>query len=255
VFEALNGLVGRSWLLDSLIALALDNLLVKAGPVCACFFFAWYQRGGMAPAARRGILLVTLLSLFLIAPLTKSLSDSRLSPRPFVLAHPTYVLRDGQLVEQRRIDFRTIQTGDTQRRIEALREGRIEANDLGTFPSDHAAFFVALALGILLASRAAGTIALGWTLVVTLATRVAVGMHWPLDVAAGALIGAAVLLGLQFAFAGKRARWLAPVTGWAERFPGLTAALLFLVLLEAANSMQTAKRLLELVAAIVGRIL
>ena len=38
-FEALNALVGRSWLVDSLVALALDNVLVKAGPIGACPHF------------------------------------------------------------------------------------------------------------------------------------------------------------------------------------------------------------------------
>ena len=254
-FEALNSLVGRSWLIDSLIALALDNVLVKAGPIGACFLFAWYSRGGRDVAVRRRILIVTLLSLFLIAPLSKMLSESRLTPRPFVAAEQTYRLEDGRLTEQPRVAFRILQTGDVRARTEALEQGTLDGNDLATFPSDHAAFFIALALGILLACRAAGWIALGWTLVATLATRVAVGMHWPLDILAGAALGAAVLLVLQFAFAGRRARPLAPLVGWSERFPGLTAALLFLLLLEAANTMQTAKRLLELGSALAGRLL
>ena len=254
-FEALNSLVGRSWLVDSLVALALDNVLVKAGPIGACFLFAWYSRGGRDVAVRRRILIVTLLSLFLIAPLSKMLSESRLTPRPFVAAEQTYQLEDGRLIKQPRVAFRTLQTGDIRARVEALDEGAIDGNDLVTFPSDHAAFFIALALGILLACRSAGWIALGWTLAVTLATRVAAGMHWPLDIVAGAALGAAVLFALQFAFAGRRARPLGPLVGWTERFPGLTAALLFLFLLEAANTMQTAKRLLELGSALAGRLL
>ena len=255
LFEALNGLVGRSWAFDSLIALALDNVLVKAGPIGACFFFAWYSSAGREPAGRRRILLVTLLSLFLIAPLTKALSEIRLSPRPFLLAEQNYVLGEGRLEEERRVEFRTLQTGEMHKRVADLRDGRVEANDLVTFPSDHAAFFVALSLGIWLACRAAGWIALGWTLAVTLAARVAAGLHWPLDIAAGAAVGAAMLLLLQLAFAGRRARPLAPAVGWTERFPGLTAAFLFLLLLEAANTMQTAKRLMELASAVAGRLL
>lgn len=254
LFEALNGLVGRSWALDSLIALALDNVVVKAGPIGACFFFAWYAESGREPAARRRILLVTLLSLFLIAPLTKTLSESRLSPRPFLAAERSYALDDGRLAERPPVAFRTITAGDVRGRVDELDEGRLDANDLATFPSDHAAFFVALSLGIWLACRAAGWIALGWTLFVTLATRVAAGLHWPLDIAAGALVGAAVLGLLQLA----SARWprpLAPAVGWSARFPALTAALLFLLLLEAANTMQTAKRATEVASAIAGRLL
>lgn len=256
VFETLNALAGRSWALDSLIALALDNVLVKAGPIGACFFYAWYRKaGGSAEAARRRrILLVTLLSLLLIAPLTKALSESRLSPRPFVVAERTYVLEGGALTETPRTAFRTMQTGNVKRRVEELREGQLAANDLATFPSDHAASFVALALGIMLTCRGAGAVALAWALLVAMGSRVAAGMHWPTDVAGGALIGAALLGAFQFAFTGRRARLLDPLVRWAERWPGATAAFLFLVFLEIANTMQTLNAVLEIASAMVARL-
>ena len=256
LFEALNTLAGRSFTVDSLIALSLDDVLVKAGPIGACFFYAWHRQGGIRPdQTRRRILLVTLLALFLIAPLSKILSESRLTPRPFLLAQTSYVLKDGALAEAPQVRFRALQTGEMPARIEALRQGRLDANDLATFPSDHAAFFLALSLGILLACRRAGAVALAWTLAVTLAGRVAAGMHWPADIVAGMALGAAVLAALQLAFAGRGARLWRPVLGWAERWPGLTAALLFLLLLEAANTMQTLKRALELGSALAGRLL
>ena len=255
LFHALNGLVGRSWAVDSLIALALDNVLVKAGPIGACFFYAWYRDGGRPLAIRRRILLVTLFSLFLIAPLTKVMSESRLAPRPFLQSEQSYVLEDGALRPRPRSEVRTMQAGEMRSRVENARQGQIDANDLVTFPSDHAAFFIALALGILLACRRAGWIALAWTLLVTLASRVAAGMHSPLDVAAGAAIGAVVLGLLQFAFAGRRARILEPAIAWTSRHSGLTAALLFLLLVEAANTMQTLKRVVEIVSALAGRLL
>ena len=256
LFVALNGLVGRSWLFDSFVALALDNIFVKAGPIGACFLYAWYSTRSAKPeAVRRRILLVTLASLFVIAPITKNLSESRLSPRPFLAAEQGYALEEGRLAATRTIPFRTMSTGEMLERTGNLRGGRFDGNDLVTFPSDHAAFFFALALGIFFACRRAGAIALAWAVVVTLASRVMAGMHWPLDIAAGALIGGAVLLLLQLAFAGRRARFLEAVVGWTFRWPGLTAAFLFLLLLEAANTMQTLKRLLELASSVAGRLM
>ena len=75
--------------------------------------------------------------------------------------------------------------------------------------------------------------------------------------AAAALLalGGAVLALLQLAFAGRRGRLWEPVLAWASRRPGLTSALLFLLLLEAANTMQTLKRALELASAVAGRLL
>ncbi|HEV2866646.1 MAG TPA: phosphatase PAP2 family protein [Allosphingosinicella sp.] len=256
LFHALNSLVGRSWAIDSVIALSLDNIFVKAGPIGACFFYAWYLReDSPREGMRRRILLVTLLSLFLIAPLTKHLSESRLAPRPFLLSQQTWVLHDGRLDEGRRIEARPMQTGEMLKRSDALREGRIDPNDLGSFPSDHAAFFIALSLGIFLASRRAGAIALAWTVFVTLASRIAAGMHWPVDIAAGAVIGAAVLAVLQWTFSGRWARLWDPIVGWCARYPGIAGAALFLLLLEAANTMQTLKRTLEIVSALAGRVL
>ena len=255
VFHALNGLVGRSWALDSAITLALDNIVAKAGVIGACFFYAWYRDGGRSQEARRRILLVTLLSLFLIAPLTKTLSDSRLAPRPFLFGEQAYALQQGELVAAPREDVRVLQTGQTKTRIEAFRAGEVDPNDLATFPSDHAAFFIALALGILLASRGAGLVAFGWAIFVTLLPRIAVGLHSATDIAAGAAIGVLALAVLQFAFGGRRARWTEPVLAWTMRHSGLTAAVLFLLLLEAANTMQTLKRGLELAGGLVGHVL
>jgi undecaprenyl-diphosphatase len=256
LFHALNGLVGRSWLVDSLIALALDNLLVKAGPICACFLYAWYRSADGSPDRRaRRILLVTLAALFVIAPVSKSLSETRLAPRPFLMAEQAYALDDGRLTASAPMPFRTMQSGEMMDRVAEVQEGRVAANDLVTFPSDHAAFFFALALGIFLACRRAGIIALAWALVVTLGSRVAAGMHWPLDIAAGAALGAAVLLALIFALARRPWRIWDAVLGWIERRPGLTAALLFMILLEAANTMQTLKRVMELASTLAGRLL
>lgn len=62
----------------------------------------------------------------------------------------------------------------------------------GSFPSDHATFVCSVAAGLLIASttRAAGlalaviAAAVGWG-------RIYVGVHWPLDIAGGALVGTA----------------------------------------------------------------
>ncbi|HEX8261985.1 MAG TPA: hypothetical protein VF547_03830, partial [Allosphingosinicella sp.] len=64
IYLALNGLAGRSWLLDTMIALPLDNNLVKAGPIGACFVYAWWSGKDEADTRRRrGTLLVTIASL------------------------------------------------------------------------------------------------------------------------------------------------------------------------------------------------
>jgi undecaprenyl-diphosphatase len=71
-----------------------------------------------------------------------------------------------------------------------------------SFPSDHATAAFAIAVSIYLRNRRIGLLALAMALTLALA-RVAVGVHYPGDVAGGALIGTAAALLL----------WIPPVRG------------------------------------------
>lgn len=62
-----------------------------------------------------------------------------------------------------------------------------------SFPSDHATMAGAVAVGVWLANRRLGIVATALALLMAL-TRVYVGAHWPLDVVAGLVVGAAVCL-------------------------------------------------------------
>ncbi|MGA9581405.1 MAG: phosphatase PAP2 family protein [Allosphingosinicella sp.] len=236
LYLLLNGLAGRSWLLDTLISLPLDNNLVKAGPVGACFVYAWWSGGEEADMRRRrSTLLVTIASLLFVMAATKTIADGYFQPRPFVHAQQAWHLEDGRLVETEKLAYREPLSGGVANRSRALKRGEIESNDFGSFPSDHAGFFVALALGIFLASRRAGAVALGWTAVAILLPRIVTGMHSPLDIAVGAGIGVGMLLAMQFA-ARRLGRWaLEPLAGWSLRHEALAAALVFFVAFESTN--------------------
>lgn len=244
IYLALNGVSGRSWLIDTLVSLPLDNDLVKAGPVGACFAYAWWSGRDEADArARRSILLVTAAGLLLVLATTKSLGDRILLPRPFVQAEQAWHLEGDRLVESPKLAYRAPLAGRARARAEALKRGEVDSNDLVSFPSDHAGFFFALSLGIFLASRRAGAAALAWTASVILLPRIVTGMHSPLDIAAGAVIGGAILLALQAAAARIRRRALEPVAGWTLRHEALAAALLFLVVVESAGTLAGARDL------------
>lgn len=236
LYLLLNGLAGRSWLLDTLISLPLDNNLVKAGPIGACLVYAWWSGGDEADSRRRrSTLIVTVASLVFVMAATKTIADGFFQPRPFVHAQQSWHLEEGKLVETAKLPYRAPLNGGVANRYRALERGEIEQNDLGSFPSDHAGFFFALSLGIFLASRRAGAVALGWTAAAILLPRIVTGMHSPLDIAAGAGIGAAVLLAAQF-LAGRIRRWaLDPLAGWTLRHEALAAALLFFVAFESTN--------------------
>ena len=256
LFVALNGLSGRSWLFDTLVALPVDNPLVKAGPIGAAFVYAWYSGRDEAEAKRRrSILLVTMASVLAVLAVTKTLSNDIFLPRPFVQSEQAWHIEDGRLIEAPRLAYRAPLEGETKQRYEALRQGEVVENDLSSFPSDHAGFFVALAMGIFLASRAAGALALLWTFFAILLTRIITGLHSPLDIAAGGAIGAVVLLGAQWLAARRWARRaVEPVSGWTLRHGAVAAALLFLVAFEATNALQNVRNLAGTAQDIVGAV-
>lgn len=67
----------------------------------------------------------------------------------------------------------------------------------GSFPSGHAVFFFALATTVFLYHRFWGIIFYLGAISLSL-SRVAAGLHWPLDVLGGAVIGVLVSLGTHF---------------------------------------------------------
>lgn len=244
-YGALNALSGRSWYFDLLVALPMDNTLVKAGPVAACFTYAWFAAADEGETRRRRrVLIVTLLSLCFVLITTKALSKEIFLPRPFVLSQSVYLIEDSRLVPAERLDYRVPLGGENRARFERLQRGEIARNDLGSFPSDHAGFYVALALGIALVCRLAGMIALGWTIFVILLSRIVTGMHSPLDILAGAMIGATSLLACQLVAAHWLRRLVEPLAGLTIRYQGLSSALLFLLLFEATSTLTNVEDLL-----------
>src|SRR5437867_1424593 len=124
-------------------------------------------------------------------------SRSVFYPRPFVQTQKLYLLEGDRLVETKRVPYRVPLGRAAEEQTHALSEGNLDENDLGTFPSDHASFFVTISLGVFLAARGAGTIALAWTFLVILAGKILAGQHTVLDTVAGVGIAVAALVFFQ----------------------------------------------------------
>jgi membrane-associated phospholipid phosphatase len=234
----INSIAGRSWLLDSIVAFFIDNDLAKAGVIGGCFLAAWY--GGKtieSTNARRKILITTLVAAVFVITTTKVLSKTIFLPRPEIRTQKIYRLEGDELVEMKRMPVRTMLDEESQKDHRALLSGDIDPNDLGSFPSDHAGFFIAISLGILLASRRIGLLALGWSVFVILAGKLISGQHTPLDIAAGATVAIAELALIQYVLRRSFRGWLDKLTGLTLRYSALSSAIIFLVAFEVSSTM------------------
>lgn len=246
----LNSAAGRSWLFDSVVAFFLDNDLAKAGVIGGCFLAAWY--GGKSTTstnARRRILIATLVAAVAVITTTKVLSKTIFLPRPEIQSQKIYRLEGDQLVEMKRMPVRILLDEESQKSYRALVNGEVESNDLGSFPSDHAGFFIAISLGIWLASRRLGWLALSWTILVILAGKMISAQHTPLDIAAGAAVAIAELALIQFVLRKKFSGLLERVTSLTLKYSALSSAIIFLVAFEVSSTMVHIRAFLGLLAA------
>ena len=234
---AINSVAGRSWLFDSTVAFFLDNDLAKAGVVGCCFLAAWYGGKSTDTNTRRKILIATSVAAVFVITTTKVLSKTIFLPRPEIQTQKIYRLEGDQLVEMKRMPVRIMLDETSQKDHRALLSGEIETNDLGSFPSDHAGFFIAISLGIWLASRRLGLLAVGWTLFVILAAKMISGQHTPLDVVAGAAVAICELAMIQYVLRKRFNGWLDRLTGLTLRYSALSSALIFLVAFEVSSTM------------------
>jgi hypothetical protein len=127
--------------------------------------------------------------------------------------------------------------------------GNVQSNDLGSFPSDHAGFFLTISLGILLAYRRIGLVALSWTVFVILAGKMIQGAHAPVDIIAGGVVAVAELSAIRFVAKHPLNRILETVTSWSFKYGALSSAFLFAVVFEIASTLFHVRHALALLAA------
>jgi undecaprenyl-diphosphatase len=166
VVTFLNQFVGRAPALDALLVAVSVNDLVKGNAVMAVLWMLWFSPwpACQGPARRAGLIAGLAGSIAALA-LTRLLSlVLPFSARP--LHEPALHL------------------------VTPAGLAPTSYSDLSSFPSDHAALFVGLAVTISFASRRWGLIVLAYVLAVICLPRLYLGLHYPSDLLAGAGEGA-----------------------------------------------------------------
>jgi hypothetical protein len=250
ILAGMNGMAGRSWFFDNLVGLTQGNDLVKAGLIGCCFFAAWYSGKTLDEMrARRKVLLVTLVAAVCVLTTTKVLSHTIFLPRPAIESQKIYHLNGESLVAMNRTNVRVPLDEESQKDHRDLVNGDVKTNDLGSFPSDHAGFFLAISLGIFLASRRIGLVAIGWTVFVILAGKMIQAAHAPIDIAAGAAVAITELSVLRIAAKSRLGVIFDKISRLTFKYSALSAALLFAIVFEISSTLFHVRALLALVAA------
>ena len=96
-----------------------------------------------------------------------------------------------------------------------------------SFPSDHAVLLCSLVAGIIIAHRFIGMACLIYVFIVVGLPRVYLGMHYPTDFIAGAIIGMAI--GFIANTRGVRKTISRPFLVFYEKYPGLFYVVFFLI--------------------------
>jgi membrane-associated phospholipid phosphatase len=207
ILDVLNHLAHRWPAFDRAIFLLSAVDLLKGGVIMTLLWGAWYS-----PTAdvrtRRSYLLSALVAGFVAVVAARGLAH--LLPfrvRPLMLASYHF----------------TVPYGDDP----------LGLRTWSSLPSDHAALFFAIGMGLLFACRPSGVVALLYAAFAICLPRLYLGVHWPTDVLAGATLGVTV------GWLATRPRWRdlisQPLLRWHDGAPGSFYACLFLATYQTAT--------------------
>ena len=187
ILHFINHFVHRSLVFDELVVLVSGNNFLKGAVVFAVTWYLWFRNGDSdrGEGNTREALLVGVSASFVGLVVAKMLTWAIVRPRP--LNSPAFML-------QVPYGFQAVSW-----------EG------FNSFPSDHAVLFFALAAGIFFASPRIGWLMFIYISVFICLPRVYLGIHYPTDILAGALIGVSAYWLVHLPAIRK------PLTNWAFR--------------------------------------
>ena len=165
LFHAINGWCGH-WFLDNLVNVEERLYLINGTIVLFAYWWLWFEGGETRRAAQRRILISMLLAGIAALFVARGLADVL----PFRV----------------RPMFAGIPYNPPSMHIVS------DYENWSSFPSDHAAMYFALALGVFMLWRAMGAMLMTYASVWICLPRVYLGLHYPTDIIAGAAIGMAV---------------------------------------------------------------
>jgi undecaprenyl-diphosphatase len=197
-----NGFVHRSLAFDHVVVYLQQNVLLTGGLMMALLWWAWALPGEEERRRKdREILIIGLVAAVFVG-LACRIVAAAVPFRERPIHNP-----DLHLQLPYGLDPKTLLSWSS-------------------FPSDHAAVYFALTVAIWMVSRQLGVIALIDTVLINCLTRLYIGVHYPSDIIAGALLG--ILTTFVLTRPRIRETLAKPAWPWHLSKPGPFYAVLFL---------------------------
>jgi undecaprenyl-diphosphatase len=213
IIHFLNGFAHRSLAFDALTVLLSSNFLLDGGILVALFWWVWIEPGEKHVENREYLLFGFFASIFALCV-----------ARTLALTLPFRI--------------RPFESPDLHFRLPYKMNPEILIG-WSSFPSDHAVLFFCLAASLWIVSKRVGTVAFWYTVFVICLTRIYLGIHYPTDIIAGAVLG----IGIAFL---SKASWLRkgvtrPALYWQDHHPGSFSAFMFVCSFELAEQFSSVR--------------
>lgn len=168
IITCFNQYSQHSWLFDNMVRFLSGNNLLKGGVFATLIWWEWFLRDEHI-SYNQECIIATLLSCSVAIILARALALT--------------------------LPFRIRPLHDEM--LSFLLPYGMKATALegwSSFPSDHAVLYFSLSTGLVFVSRKMGVLALSYAMLLIALPRIYLGLHYPTDIIAGALIGMTIAL-------------------------------------------------------------
>lgn len=201
IMDFLNEFARKSFAFDSFMQSISTNYLIKGGIFVTMLWWAWFNNGENSTKTREHII-STIIACFGAIFIARFLALTLpFRPRP---------LQNFEI-------FHVVPYSMTRESLQIW----------SSFPSDHAGLFFAFAAGLLFVSRFMGFFALIYAFFIICLPRMYLGLHYPTDIIAGAMIGVGMAFLANTAPVNKY--MIKPTMRWQHNHPSSFYAVFFLL--------------------------
>lgn len=217
IIHFLNKFSDQSKLFESFMILVVDNDFLKGAIVVSVLWYFWFKNSSSINYHRERII-ITLVSCIVAIFVGRLLA--RILPyryRPILNPEVTSYFAHKSVIQG--------------------------LEDASSFPSDHAVLFFSLATGIFLMSKKMGTLAYLYVFFIICFPRIYLGLHYPTDILAGAVVGVIITLLLS------STRLWRPVSqkvlDFSLKYSGLFYVLFFLISFQISTLFQSGRSIIH----------